>query len=144
MVFKTTAQLQAYLNQQLQDILSEEVKDKVVKEFQKNIGDVYKQYTPQEYSRRGYDGGLSDEENIQAEIEDGKLIVRNVAKPNKKGHVFNNMTALSQFITAGSPPLFGNVPARPFVEKTEEKLKEKEIVRKAVKQGLKTRGIKAK
>ena len=76
MVFKTTAQLQAYLNQQLQDILSEEVKDKVVKEFQKNIGDVYKQYTPQEYSRRGYDGGLSDEENIQAKENNQEIKIK--------------------------------------------------------------------
>jgi hypothetical protein len=135
--------LQGQLNAVLQDEVSEVIKDEMKTQIYE---EVYSVYNPKMYHRRYGNGGLGDEQNIQATlVNDGVLAVENIAPFNGSN---SSGKSLAGVIVSGSGYNFGSKSGnlgyeqpRDFVSATRNSLLDKGAHIRALKAGLKKRGI---
>lgn len=133
-------------NATLKDNVFQDAKGKLVSHAQSDILDVY---NPKMYERKS-SGGIDDPENvIYEETGENEITVMNIAEPSPSvlGTPFtpNSKTVFSQWINDGEVyPLWGNAPyteERPFVDNATEEIKSTKSHVKAMKEGLRQRGI---
>ena len=159
--FKNINALIKHISLKVEESLGDEVANMVKDKQQEHINDdVYMQYNvvdgqrkePYKYERRYFEGGLIDRDNIVAEVKDGTLTVTNVTE-GKDG--LDNLAGLIEF---GDKNGFGEydwkynkdntqdqyLQPRPFIDNTRQEIAEKSLHKKALIEGLKKRGIKAK
>lgn len=149
MIFDSFSALGMHLQEKVDAVLEKDVAPEVERMLLESIDEqVYDAYTPITYERRGASGGLGDPANIQSEVEDGCLTVKNIAVPNQSlsepptAYVTNDPTTFGAWIERGQVPnIFGAqdgpwLHPRPFVAVTEEKLRRSGIVEAALKKGL--------
>ena len=119
------------------------VKDKIVDHVS---SDVYMQYTPSMYERKGFNDGLMDERNMDVlkygecgieiqnnTMDDGKNITEVVA--TGEGYDFNK--------TNGYPdPPYSYQQPRNFMKNAKEEIKEKDLHTKELKKSLLNKGYK--
>ncbi len=148
--FKNWASLEKYLqgkiNETLKDNVFEDAKEKIINHVQSDVMDTY---SPKIYERRTSDG-LDDPDNIIYEsTKDGEITVMNIAEPSPSvlGTPFtpSNRTTFSEWINNGEVyPLWGEATyteERPFVDNAIEEIKSTKSHVKAMKEGLRQRGI---
>lgn len=168
MSFSNVADLKKYIEKRAVKILAKEVAD-VVRSVQKEAikKEVYSVYPRTvRYERRKGDGGLSDEDNMLADIQGTVLRIRNVTQPNdeydfydaqfaddgcERSYVFD-LPALIEYGDAGSVgythkhssmpsgPTF--LEPRPFVARTKEELRRHGYHVNALRHGLMKAGFK--
>lgn len=146
----------AKLASKIDNALANEVADAVREEEAATIKEVvYGVYTPKLYRRRGDLDGFGDPYNINAEVKDGVLTVKNVTEPNPGGTLNDGAVTigkhLDQLIEYGYGSVNGTydfpkrgaafMKARPFTKKTIEHLKQNKLHVSALKKGLKRLGI---
>lgn len=149
----------AKLAPKIDNALAHEVADAVREEESETIKEVvYGVYTPKLYRRRGDLDGFGDQYNIEAEVKDGTLTVRNMTEPNPGGVLNDGAVTtgkhLDELIEYGYGSVNGTydfpkrgaafMKARPFTKKTIEHLKQNKAHVKALKSGLKRLGITTK
>lgn len=135
--FTTTGELQKEIVHRAKKALKNEVKDYVVDKLKLNIQkEVYNTYSPVEYERRGVNGGLLDDKNvdgsqgstsIRANVHDRTLTVYEEAPvdPPKLAHKeYDAPDGLAKLIEEGAHnPWSGRryrwTKPRPFVTKTQ-------------------------
>ena len=158
--FKNLKDLIKYATEKVNESLGDEVASMVKDKQQEHINDdVYMQYNvvdgqrkePYRYERRYFEGGLIDRDNIVAEVKDGTLTVTNVTE-GKDG--LDNLAKLIEYGDGqgGQYNYKYNrddtqdqyLSPRPFIENTRKEIAEKALHKKALIEGLKKRGIKAK
>lgn len=136
--FKDLASLFKHLEQQTQSVLKQEVAKTVVKTMQKHIqDDVYDVYEPTIYERKGYQGGLIDEDNIEVTMQDDNtLSVENIR--------FDGDREVAEIVETGENYTYSfeysGVP-RPFTENTRKEFRETNILENEMKKGLTRRGL---
>lgn len=110
----------------------------VVKEELINQGQqAYDDYSPNQYTRTG---GLTNEDNIQIEVNDQNQLEVSFDYETRDGY---NIPSLVEF-GAGYNWDKGGVPARPIFGDAREELISQNKVTDAFKKGLKAKGIKTK
>ena len=136
MTFNNLNSLLSYVEKQIQDTMTHEVADTVKDNMSEAVHkSVYDAYTPEYYSRRMNDGGLSDIHNIRmTEIENG-ISFRDFA-PLDNGR--NDYDLDDIIVNRG---VWGYPHGRDFYSETIEQLEENGDCERALKAGLKNRGI---
>ncbi|MBO5970931.1 MAG: hypothetical protein J6S14_20840 [Clostridia bacterium] len=170
MIFSSVAALKVHIEKQVAKVLANEVAD-VVRDVQKEAieEEVYGVYPRTvKYDRRKDNGGLSDEDNMLADVKGTVLRIRNVTRPNdeydaydtqfaddgcERSYVFD-LPALIEYGDAGavgythkhssmpSGPTF--LEPRPFVARTREELQKHGYHVNALRYGLIKAGFKVK
>lgn len=147
--FNNLGQLSTYIREQVQDVLNNEVKDKVAEVMKKQINaQVYSSYNPSSYKRRHE---LDKDSNIVGTmINPTTLEVKDVAKlspPYVKRHSQTNELALTEIVaTQGAYDLWNGkksgsfLKPRDFIQSSKQELSNGEIER-ALKDGLRKRGV---
>jgi hypothetical protein len=136
--FTSLKDLMEYLNKQVQSTNKNEVAQTVVKTMQEHIqSDVYDVYDPKVYARKGYNGGLIDDSNIEAGVVDDETIyVENIR--------FDGDREVADIVESGQGYTYQfdyyGVP-RPFTENTREELSKGTKLQQAMRDGLKKRGL---
>lgn len=157
-VQKVLERINRQLSSKIDSALSKEVFEEVRDEEAATIeSEVYGVYTPKKYRRRGEHGGLADQRNIQGSVQSGVLTVVNRTAPNPSGCVNSRLVTtdknLPQLVEHGDgyksyhynfPSDGSYMEARPFTAKIVENLKKSGAHVKALKDGLKRRGVKVK
>lgn len=148
--------LRKILEKKIEESLDKEVTNTIRDVMLNNIEEtVYDTYEPSQYKRRYEKEGLSDPSNIGGVIVNGELQVFNATAGNpdiyingKRDVSQNDGDYLAPIIEYGKGYDFssengnnGYEKPRPFVENTREELKQTKAHVKALKQGLKNRGI---
>ena len=138
--FNSILELELYLNSCIQDVVEKEIFEQVSDEIQKAvIEDVYNQYSPSEYDRTGK---LASKEVIKKYKINGVGIEvrhermdggKNVSDIIEKGYGYS---WLSSRIALAEP-----FP-RPFMRNTSYRIKDKGVLLRALRLGLKRYGIK--
>jgi len=148
--------LRKILEKKIEDSLEKEVTNTIRDVMLENIEEtVYDTYEPFQYDRRHEKEGLSDPSNIGGVIVNGELQVFNATAGNS--YISNNGNySISQNTGQYLAPIIeygqgydfssengdkGYEKPRPFVENTREELKQTKEHVKALKRGLKNRGI---
>lgn len=154
--FNNLKDLELYLKNVVNDVLSDEVAEMVKDKQQDHImDDVYLQYNivdgqrkePYVYDRRYYEGGLVDRDNIVAKVEDGTLTVTNITKGQ------DGVDNLAGLIEYGDNSAYGQydwkynrdntqdqyLSPRPFIENTRREIAEKKLHVSSLKKGLEKR-----
>lgn len=149
----------AKLAPKIDDALEHEVADAIREEEAETIAEVvYGVYTPKMYRRRGDMGGFADPYNIEAEVKNGRLTVKNTTEPNPGGTLNDDAVTTGKHLDElieyghGSSGGFYDFPKRgasfmkprPFTAKTIEHLRKNKAHLDALKAGLKRLGIKTK
>lgn len=152
--FKTLKELlnSRVLENAIEDALSDEVFEEV-REVQKQhiISDVYAVYpSPYIYKRRGDEGGLADDDNIGSIVADKTLIMYNDTPKNDAYGINDIDKSLTEIIITGEGYMYRGhgtgayLKPRDFVENTKQDLIQNKQHIKAMKQGLKNKGIDVK
>lgn len=155
--------LAAFIQVSLNNSLENEVADIIRATMVQHVdSDVYRRYSPVDYNRRGTHGGLSDPANIISEIvSDGLLVVENSTEFNRQSdaskdssyHTDNYGWELAGLIEYGDgwngyyydyPTRRSYMQPRPFIANTRKEVEQKKLHIKAIKQGLKARGVRFK
>lgn len=157
--FKSVADLCSYLQKAVDSALTNEVFETVKEVEQSTIQEeVYNKYTPQNYKRRRYDGGLIADENIVIDgntAKNGILIVKNITPPNpylngvsgaKSTTPEDSTTPYLVEYGVYNPNGYGydywkKPRKRPFVARTIDELQTSGACKVALKNGLKRQGI---
>lgn len=149
----------AKLAPKIDDALEHEVADAIRDEESETINEVvYGVYTPKMYRRRGDMGGFADPYNIEAEVKNGRLTVKNTTEPNPGGTLNNDVVTtgkhLDELIEYGHGGSGGYydfpkrgaayMKKRQFTAKIIGHLKKNKAYLDALKAGLKRLGIKTK
>lgn len=144
----------AQLAPKIDDALENEVADAVRSEEAEAISEVvYGVYTPKMYRRRG---DMGSSYNIEADVKNGRLIVRNTTEPNSGGTLNNDAVTTGKHLDElieyghGGGGGFYDFPKRgasymsprPFTATTIEHLQENKSHVDALKAGLKRQGVK--
>ncbi|MGR7944285.1 MULTISPECIES: hypothetical protein [unclassified Paenibacillus] len=130
-----------YLDQQAQSVLKQEVAKKTVEKMQQHIqSDVYDVYDPVLYERKGYNGGLIDEDSIEVGlVDDNTLYVENIR--------FDGDREVAEIVESGQGYtydfLYNGVP-RPFTENTRQELQQTGVLNEVMRNGLSRRGLDVK
>lgn len=136
MTFKNITALLKHIEKQVQNTMTNEVADAVKDNMSEAIQiSVYDAYRPEYYNRRMQNGGLIDRDNMEVvEIQNG-IAVHDTAPLDNGRKDYN----LDEIIVCG----LGSQPfGRDFYSETEKRLSENQDHIKALKRGLKKRGIK--
>lgn len=159
--FKNLDSLMKHIAEKVNESLGDEVANMVIDKQQEHINDdVYMQYNivdgqrkePYRYKRRYFEDGLIDRDNIVAKVKDGTLTVTNVTEGQ------DGLDNLAGLIEYGGGKGYGDydwkynrdntqdqyLQPRPFIDNTRQEIAEKSLHKKALIEGLKKRGIKAK
>lgn len=147
----------AKLTPKIDNALEHEVADAIRIEEAETISEVvYDVYTPEMYRRRGDMGGFADPYNIEAEVKNGRLTVKNTTEPNPGGTMNDSSVTTVKYLDQlieyghGSSGWFYDftkssaafMRPRPFTAKTIEHLRKNKAHLDALKVGLKRLGIK--
>lgn len=150
--FATLEELEFYIEEAINIAMESNVSQEVAKLLKDNTKKVvYDAYEPSYYVRRGENGGLLDENNIQKTIDKTShtLTMENIAKPKKLNAFDNPSTSLAYLIEYGRVPNIFNdqiypwMFPRPFIRKTISDLQNGNVITKAMTNGLRANGIKA-
>lgn len=139
--FKSIEAALKFIEQQAQSVLKQEIAQKAVKTMQKHVQtDVYDKYEPKMYDRKGYQGGLIDEDNIEVSmIDDNTVSIENIR--------FDGDREVAEIVETGQGYTYSfeysGVP-RPFTENTRKELQETNILENEMKKGLTRRGLDVK
>lgn len=139
--FDDLASMFKFLEQQAQSVLKQEIAKTVVKKMQKHIQeDVYDVYDPVMYERKGYNGGLIADDNIEITVvDDNTISVENIR--------FDGDREVAEIVESGMGYIFDfpyNGVPRPFTENTRKELQETNILEIEMKKGLTRRGLDVK
>lgn len=135
-----------YAKQQTQDALNKEVANKIKEVEHEHVKtDVYDVYTPKKYARQRDNYGLSDVRNMNTKqySEVGIEISNDTVHPDE----FFNDVYVADVVESGHGYEYDfeyNGVKRPFQENTVEELERTKEHVKALKEGLKKRGIDTK
>lgn len=135
--FKDVKSLLKYAQQQTQSVLKTDIAKKTVSAMQQKIQEeVYDKYEPVQYERKGYHGGLIDEDNIEVSmVDDNTLCVENIR--------FDGKREVAQIVESGDGYQydfdFNGVP-RPFTEATRKELASG-VLHQTMKTGLSRKGF---
>lgn len=136
MTFNNLNSLLSYVEKQIQDTMRNEVADTVKDNMSEAVHtSVYAAYTPEYYSRRMNNGGLSDIHNIRMTEIDNGISVHDAA-PLDNGR--NDYDLDDIIVNRG---VRGYPHGRDFYSETIEQLEENGDCEMALKAGLKNRGI---
>lgn len=138
MTFKNLNALMTHIEKDMQKALENEVAETVKENMKAAVDEnVYDVFTPEYYNRRMENGGLTDSNNLQANVSGNVLTVRDVA-PLDNGRTDYE---LDRIIVEG----LGKQPfPRDFYGSTAERLEDNGEHIKAMKEGLRKRGYKVK
>jgi hypothetical protein len=151
--FNNLSDLGAYLQSKIDDSLDKEV-SQVVKaqesiEVQDKVYDVYPD--PVIYERRGYDGGLIDEDNMNHTVQDGTLTVTNDTPLNTAYGTDDLDMSLTQRVVIGTGYMYpyghnttgySYMQPRDFLQATVDALEENQTCTETLKISLNNDGIK--
>ena len=147
----------AKLASKIDNALANEVADAVREEEAATIKEVvYSVYTPKLYRRRGNLDGFGDPYNIDAEVKDGVLTVKNVTEPNPGGTLNDGAVttgkSLDKLVEYGHGSVGGSydfpmrgadfMKPRPFTAETIKRLRKTKKLVHALQKGLKRQKIK--
>ena len=145
LTFDNLSALSKYLNEAIADALDNEVAEEV-KRTESEVIDrvVYQDYAPSMYVRRA-NGGLGDTSNMEHEITDGYLVVRNLTPPNQDyRHNRLNSPYIASAVEHGERyDFWSDSYPRPFTSETAKTLKVSKAHVQALRRGLKRKGINA-
>ena len=117
----TQSSLMLEFNTILQDAESrvQSVMHESIEDFKKTVSkhvhsDVYPEYTPKRYMRRGDNGGLSSTDNY--EVTEGHLELT-LNNRTTSGSPFGYSIDITDVIEGGNGYGWQNIPARPFMDK---------------------------
>ena len=152
--FKNLNELKSYIQAQIDSTLAVEVKTEVAETAARvGRGVVYGAYpNPVMYERRRGSGeSLLDPENFVGEAVNGVLTVKSTAEPNYAygGASDYTVKSLAELVEYGdgykgqrySFPVKEIKEPRPFMAKTAEALEGNNVLKEALKKGLKRRGL---
>ena len=127
-----------HIENDVHDVLEKDVAETVKDDLIVSIhNDVYGAYSPEYYKRRMENSGLSDRSNLEVNVYDGVLKVRDVA-PLDNGRTDY---ALDDIVVHG----YGNMPfARDFYSRTKERLIDNGDHIEAMKKRLQKKGYNVK
>ncbi|MED3562244.1 hypothetical protein [Bacillus xiapuensis] len=154
-------ELSKYLNKHMKEVLEENVAPVVKnKEQEKVITEVYDRYSPStpdgepfKYERRGYNGGLADQKNMQHKVKTTKdgveLSVENVTKGKDQNFRLDTLIEYGdgtdgkeyQYKTNRDGTANQYLQGRPFTKSTIEELEQSGEHIQAFVRGMKTKGI---
>jgi len=144
--FKSISELNAYLQEKINETLLDEVSDAVKDEIESSISDtVFSAGEPVWYQRRSQynglnSGGLADKAEMDATlISDGVIEIVDNAKPSRP---WNNGRTLSENIEFGynQKKNWWDQP-RPFIAESKENLKKSKAHVDSMRDGLIKRGL---
>lgn len=145
MIFKNVNDLNKYINKQIGNVLKNEVAAKVTEVMQEEIKTtVYGNYSPTQYERQYYDGGLLDDDNIETVlVNNNTLVVENTRNDHGRN--------VAQVVEEGidyewtNSQIYKEQPfPRPFTQNTFESLQKSNELKLSMKSGLNKSGIDAR
>lgn len=153
--FRSFSKLEEFLKNAIQKAIKDEPPKTVKRTMRRHIEhDVYGEYSPKQYIRRGTDGGLADEDNIVIKNKEDNIVeIYNIAKRNMR-YTERYLTPLIELghrkyedkYGKGTGykypyPQFTYYHPRPFVKKTRRSLRRGKLHINAFKKSLKKYGI---
>jgi hypothetical protein len=135
------SQLEAKILAMAKDVLKNEVKENIIDVLVENSQEsIYDSYEPTEYSRRF---SFLDRDKYEAEVIDEGLFVKPVQEPNTSytGEAYDSsQNYFAQWIEFGNNSPYPVWP-RDFIGETERQLESTDSHIKALKDGLRKRGL---
>lgn len=142
--FSDIKSLSFYIEQKISETLEDEVARTTIQTMQLNIEtEVYNRYSPTQYERKRYSGGLQDKENIETKlISKDTLAVRNIRTDENTGRDVAKVVETGVGYSWRNSGIYKMQPfPRQFTQATRNKLESENLARIAMKRGLRTRGI---
>lgn len=139
--FDNISQLEAYLKSQIKETMNKEVNEVVRSTLKENvIEEVYDQFEPTQYERTG---GLYQDRNIESNIIDTgdgvELSVRSIRKED--GRDIAKIIETGKGYSWKKSQIAQSEMQRPFHEVTQKEIEDKGLAKKAMKKGLRSRGL---
>ena len=144
LVFDNLSALQKHINEAIADALGNEVAEEIKQTESEVIDRVVYHFAPSLYVRRT-NGGLGDTSNMSAEVTGGFLVVKNLTPPNPDyRHTKLNSPYIASAVEFGERyDFWRDSYPRPFTAETAKALQTNKNHIKALRRGLRRKGINA-